>query len=270
MSGLAEPDVAAIYRAPPASFIAERDALARRLEDEGRDADASAVKRLRKPTVAAWALNVLAGEEPDRIADLLASGAALQDAQRRVMAGEPATALHGATAARRAVVAELAAGAARILRDAGTGADTHREDLEGMLEAASVEPEAGERLRTGTIEKTVRPSSGLGLGLSLVDAGGEASGEPAAPARSAAERAQALDEQIAELGTTLKGQERAAAKAETARDRAAVAAETAQQRSDTARGALREAEATLGAAQLELRRTRRTLERAEKDRSRLR
>ena len=68
--------------------------------------------------------------------------------------------------------------AATILREAERSPDAHLEDLQGMLEAASVEPEAGERLRTGTIERTVRPSSGFGPGLAVVGAGTSAAAGP--------------------------------------------------------------------------------------------
>jgi hypothetical protein len=266
------PEVAELFRSPPEGFIARRNALVGRLREEGRSEDAAAVKRLRKPTVAAWALNRLSADAPEAIAELLASGEALSDAQRGVMGGGSAAALHEATARRRAIVAELAARANAILRASERVSDTHTEDIQGMLEAASVEAEAGERLRTGTIEKTVRPSSGFGLGLSLVDAGEDGSDEAPAPTPTPirADRAGALDAEIASLTAAAKEQERALAKAERGQARASAAVEAAAERLEAAKAALRASDAELSAAQLEIKRTQRALERAERDRARLR
>jgi hypothetical protein len=266
-------DVSDLFRAPPDEFISRRDALVRRLKDAGRDDDAAAVKRFRKPTVAAWALNRLSAEAPGGIADLIAAGDALTDAQRGVIGGGSPTALHEAAARRRAVVAELTGRATAILREAGRASEAHVEDIQGMLEAASVGGEAGERLRSGTIEKTARPSSGFGLGLSLVDAGdGEADEADQAATRASmrTDRASALDVEVSSLTTAAEEQQRALARAERTRDRASAAVDTARERLETAKAALRTAEAELGAGQLELKRTRRALERAERERTRLR
>jgi hypothetical protein len=268
---MSRPDVSSLYREPPEGFIGRRDALVRELKEAGDDAGAAAVKRLRRPTVAAWALNRLAAEDPEGIAELLASGEALTQAQRNVMGGGSPTELHDATARRRSLVAELTKRAARILGDAGRSPEAHLEDLQGMLEAASVEPEAGERLRTGTIERTVRPSSGFGPGLSVVDEGARAEAPDDAPMAGAtkAERAQALDAEVASLGATMKRQERAAATAERARDKASGAVDAARERLDAAKAALHGADAELSAAQLALKRTRRALETARTARAKL-
>jgi hypothetical protein len=266
---MAEVDLGPVYRAPPEEFVARRAALVAELEAEGRHDDAAAVGRARKPTVAAWALDRLAAEDPDRIEALIASGAALQDAQREVLAGAPATALHDAAAARRTIVAELVDRASSILRAEGKAAEPHRDDLEGTLEAASVDPELGRRLRHGTLERAARPATGLVSGLSIVDAAGdEPTGE--APPRSKDERRRELDERIGSLRSTLKDRDRSATRARKVRDRAAGAADTAQARLEAARASLRAAEAELGATELEAKRTRRSLERAERDRDRLR
>ncbi|HEY7478185.1 MAG TPA: hypothetical protein VIB62_08100 [Actinomycetota bacterium] len=265
------PDAAGLYREPPEGFTVARDALVRRLKDAGEDAAAAAVKKLRRPTVAAWTLNRLSAEDPEAVAELLASGDALSAAQRSVMGGGSPAELHDATARRRALVADLTKRAAAILRDGGRSPDAYMEDLQGMLEAASVEPEAGERLRTGTIEKTVRPSSGFGPGLSIVDAGATAEGSGDVPMAGAtkAERAQALDADIASLGATMKQQERIAASAERARDEASAAVDAARERLDTAKASLNEADAELSTAKLALRRTRRALENARTARAKL-
>jgi hypothetical protein len=49
-----------LYALPPGEFTRARDERAKGLRKEGRRDEADEVKALRKPTVAAWALNQLA------------------------------------------------------------------------------------------------------------------------------------------------------------------------------------------------------------------
>ncbi len=76
-----------LYGLPLADFTKARDELARRLRREGRRDDAEAVKALRKPTVAAWALNQLARRRPGDVERLLATGERLREAQEALLAG---------------------------------------------------------------------------------------------------------------------------------------------------------------------------------------
>jgi hypothetical protein len=160
-----------LHREPPEGFIAARDALVRELKDAGHTEDAATVKALRKPTVPAWAMNQLAEPEGKELQALLDAGAEVRAAQQAAMSsGASADRLREATAARRQVVARLADAAAGALRDAGRSADTHLEEIRATLEAASVDAELGERLRTGTLERASRDAGGFGevFGLQLV------------------------------------------------------------------------------------------------------
>ena len=79
-------DVIALYRGDLGQFVARRTALSKAL----RPADASAaaaVAKLRKPSVSAWAIDQVAAEDPDLIADLLAAGADARQAQQLVADG---------------------------------------------------------------------------------------------------------------------------------------------------------------------------------------
>jgi len=53
-----------LYGLPLERFTPERDALAKELAAGGDRAGAARVKALRKPVVAAWAVNALAREDP--------------------------------------------------------------------------------------------------------------------------------------------------------------------------------------------------------------
>src|SRR4051794_15827305 len=77
----APPDVVEeLYGAPPDEFISRRDARAKELRKDDRAA-AEAVKKLRRPSVSAAAVNRLARDAADDVEALLAAGEALRQAQ---------------------------------------------------------------------------------------------------------------------------------------------------------------------------------------------
>jgi hypothetical protein len=164
------PEVTALYREAPEAFIAARDRLVKELQGAGRSDDAKAVKALRKPTVVAWALNQLADRDAKGVAELLEAGAELRAAQMAAMSGRGADRLRTATDARRASVTRLGAESAAALRDAGKDPEAHEDEIRSALEAAAVNEDAGQGLRTGTLERPPRPESGFGDlgGLTLV------------------------------------------------------------------------------------------------------
>ena len=186
-------EVKELYRGPPEGFIGARDALVKRLRDEGRDDDAAEVKKLRRPTVAAWALDRLAVDASNTIGELLDAGAELARAQRATLSGRDPQALRDATTTRRELVARLTEMAVEVLRDAGRSPDAHVEDIRGTLEAASVDEAVAERLRAGTLDRTVQPSAGFGdmAGLQLVSRSDDepeeavTAGSPPLPGREA-------------------------------------------------------------------------------------
>ena len=100
---MAAPEEAdALYGLPLEDFVAERDALAKRLRGEGRREDAQAVKALAKPTVAAWAVNQAVRARPREARARLGMPLAFADCEdyERVDEREEAVAmgprLHGA------------------------------------------------------------------------------------------------------------------------------------------------------------------------------
>ena len=247
-----------LYRTAPEGFVAARDELAKALKAEGADADAAAIKRRKRPSVAAWALNQLADRDPKGIEELEQAGAAL----RGSMSARGADALREATAARRSIVTRLARTAADILREADRSPDTHRDEVAATLEAASVDETVGEQLRTGTLERTVSNAVGFGEvgGLHLV-ATLEREEPPSRPARvdDAGRR-----EELARLQQEAATADRAAAKAEATTERLRTRVAKAEQQLTAERDALREAEAAAHGATLEARRAAAALERAER------
>lgn len=171
-------EIAGLFQGALEEFIPSRDALARRLAGEGQDDDARTVKALRKPTVPAWVLDQLGARDPDGIDALLDAGKDLREAQTATISSpENAGALREATEARRSAIARLARVAEEILAERGASG-VHADVIASGLEAASVDDEAGTRLRDGTLSRPPTPATGLGDGptLTSLPVGDEASG----------------------------------------------------------------------------------------------
>lgn len=210
-------DYRALYREPLQGFIAARDAVVKALRDAGRGDEASRVKALRKPSVPAWALNQLADRDPEGIQALLDAGAEIRAAQQAALSSEKhADRLREATTGRRTVVERLSVLAADILAEAGHSGTTHTADIRATLEAASVDPEAADRLRTGTLDRAIAEAVGFGemFGLrSVPDVS-----EPASDSGGVDERSEAVSK--AELGRLRRDRDAAARKAHQAREAA--------------------------------------------------
>lgn len=141
-----------LYALDPGDFVptrAERAAQAR--ADGDRDL-AKAITALRKPTVAAWTVNLLARHAPQEIAALLDLGNALRSAQRQLSGDK----LRTLGAQRQQVVnamtkraAELAAeherpASEQVLREVGQ-----------TLTAALADPDVADLVRAGVLPTTV-------------------------------------------------------------------------------------------------------------------
>ena len=221
-----------LYGLAPEGFIEGRDALARQLVDEGEPELAAAIKKLRKPTLVAWAVNAASRERPADVAALLRAGDDLRQAQVAAISGKGADDLRTATQARRTKVASLVEAALEAL---GVRGDAHRDAIVLTLEAASVDPEIGARLRDGTIEREATPGSGLGPagGFQLLQGGDEAGEDDA---------------------STEEDRKRESMEAERAAVAAEREAERAARRAEQLRAKARDASASAEAAEAEARR----------------
>lgn len=162
--------VDALFALPPEDFTAARDGLAKRLRAGGDAEAARQVRQLRRPTVPAWALNQLVRAGPEDLQRLLKTGDDLRRAQRAALSGAGGGRLREATARRRALLDELTERAARLLADSGRSPDPHRAAIAATLEAATVDDEAADLVRTGRLPRELPPPSGFGdlTGLTLV------------------------------------------------------------------------------------------------------
>jgi hypothetical protein len=245
-----------LYRGDPDGFIASRNELAAGLKADGRDADASEVRSLRKPTVAAWAVNRLSGDAAGDLDALLKAGERLRAAQRGVMSGRSTDEFREVTALRRSLVNRLVDRAAAILDAAGRRSSGAIDDVRTTLEASSVSEEAAALVREARLAQPLMPPTGFDQtppALTLVKprattraATGHADEEDATEGRSRTRSEQEERRRIAELT-------RQATAAERSLDRARAREETARGRVERAERTLSEARASLRAAEAERR-----------------
>ena len=157
-----------LYGLPLDRFVPERDALAKELRAGGDREAADAVKKLAKPTRAAWAVNTAVRENPDAGRDLRESVRLLESAQEELLAGGEPTALRQATEQAREAIE-------RLVKAAPAAQDKVRE----TLHAALVEPEVLDEVVNGRVLRE-RVASGFG-GLAGLAAAAKAPRRKAKP-----------------------------------------------------------------------------------------
>jgi hypothetical protein len=246
----------ALYALPLDRFTPERDTLAKELQDSGDPDAAKRVKAMRKPVVAAWTLNALAREDPDGIRELLELGTRLRDAQRRALSGGDVESLREATNERRRLVGRLTRKASAILERAGTSAGSHEDDLSSTLDAAAVDEESGELLRSGRLTKPLQPPVSFGEpGLRVLEGGrGAKAAATSAGHDRTDDRDREREQEVARLRRELIEAERRERSAAAAAERARRRYEELEAKRNEFREALRAAESEHRGAELERRR----------------
>ena len=140
-----------LYGLPLAEFTAERNKVARELRAQGRREDAAAVAGLPKPTLAAWAINMISRTRRREVDLLLDSGKRLYDAQRaNLESGERAN-LDRARRSFDEATAEATRSAREVLGERVTQATLER--IAETLRSAALTPEGRELLATGLLTK---------------------------------------------------------------------------------------------------------------------
>ena len=144
-----------LYGLPMADFTPARDAKAKELK--GSDL-AAPVKALKKPTMAAWVVNMLVRHETEQVDQVLAVGAALRDAAESLDGKE----LRELTKQRRQLTAAVTTRARGVVGALGTKVTQAVADqVESTLTAAMLDPECAKALRSGLLV-THLTSTGLG------------------------------------------------------------------------------------------------------------
>ncbi len=170
-----------LYALPLAEFTPARDARAKELK--GTEL-AAPVKALKKPSLAAWVVNLLVRRDPEQAAQVLELGAALREAASGMQGDE----LRALTRQRRQLTAAVTTGARALA--AGEGVKVTQavaDQVESTLTAAMLDARCADAVRSGLLV-TALSSTGvdevdLGAAVATPDAlGFTATATESAPA----------------------------------------------------------------------------------------
>jgi hypothetical protein len=260
-----EAEINRLYGLPLDEFTVARDELAKRLRGEGERGAAEDVKRLRKPSLAAWALNQVRRNDPQRVDELIAAGERLRDAQGRLLATGDRGLLRDAAAEERRLAQELVRLGEGQLRDAGHSVSaTVQSKLWATVHAVAGDQEARDLLAAGRLLHDHETSD---LGLVAAGPGVQAPEAPTAKPRGpqtsarraverklkdverrlerARKRQQEIDEKLHEAEQRVTDARREAARAASELERAQAGAERVRERAREAAEQVSKLEAAL-------------------------
>lgn len=222
-----------LFGAPLEGFTARRNALAKELSG----ADARTVKELKKPNLAAWAVNQVARQHPDDVQQVFDVTDKLRHAQRRVLSGGKATDLRSATDERNKVVGRLTKLAEKILGQAGHGASTSTlQAITDSFMAIASDDEGAEQLRKGRLSRELEPSAFIDVsGLTLVESPADDDPGTAAGPEHDSTRIQEARRLLSEARAGVKEAKEAFKEADREAERVARAAEEAERKATAAR-----------------------------------
>lgn len=157
-----------LYSLSLGDFTPARDAKAKALK--GTDL-AAPVKALKKPSLAAWVVNLFVRRDADQVEQVLAMGAALREAQ----AGMSGAELRELTKQRRQLTAAITTQARALAREEGVKVTSAVADqVEATLTAAMVSERCGEAVRSGLLVASLSTTGvddvDVGSALALAEA----------------------------------------------------------------------------------------------------
>jgi hypothetical protein len=271
-----EAEIDRLFELAPEQFVGERDKAAKRLKAGGDSEGAATVSGVRRPTVAAWALDQLARRRPDEVRELVALGDDLRRAQRRALSGVGADDLRELGTRRRRLIERLARDAEELLQERGRPATPAvHQAITSTLEAATVSPDDAAALLQGRLVRDIAPQSGFDAvdGFSVVAparraARPKARAAPSRPSAAAQRRLEGARTRLKETSHQADRRRREEEQATDASHSAEQVADEAATRVVELERELREARAALDDARQEHRASRRQLDTARRARTR--
>ncbi|MFD3654620.1 hypothetical protein [Streptomyces sp. NPDC058620] len=174
-----------LYGLRPEEFTKARNDRAKAARKAGDRDLAQQITALQRPTLSAWAGNLLVREQPGEAGPLLRLGEQLRQAHQD-LDGEQ---LRELTGRQRVLIRALARQARQLAAEAGheVGEDVQRE-VEGTLHAVLADPEAAAQWAAGRLVKPLSGTTGFAAvqGSSTRTASAPSRAPKAAPARDAA------------------------------------------------------------------------------------
>lgn len=148
---------AELYAGPPDDFIATRNARATQAGDPEL---AAAIRALRKPSVAAWVVDLFARERSARLGQALQLAAELREAQEDL----DAATLSELGRQRRALTGQLATEAASLATAQGARVtDATLEAVRQTISAAFFDPDAAAAVASGRLVRDLAPTRSFDL-----------------------------------------------------------------------------------------------------------
>ncbi|MDI2031469.1 hypothetical protein QFW96_22770 [Saccharopolyspora sp. TS4A08] len=240
----------------PVDFVTARNAAAARARESGDTGLAERIKKLRKPTTSAWAVNLLADRDPDELGALLDLGDRLRQAQRELRGDE----LRDLAAERTRLLDRLTTRAAELAVEGGHEiADSGREQITQTLTAALSDPEAAAEVQRATLTKPLEYS-----GFGLDDLAVAAIQRQAARPRTSRKSEESGEGKVLELRNRLRDSEKHLDAAAAELTRAETACREAEERHERLREELADAEAELRVRRRDVKTARQEHERAVK------
>jgi hypothetical protein len=246
MAEAPDEEVDRLYGLALEEFIPARDALAKQLRDAGRRGEATAIKALKKPTVAAWAANQAVRSQPRAARELWDAGDALAAAQEAVLSGKGSGGDLRSAAERERLALDPLVDAARGLLTSSGGdlSETTIDRVRATLRAAAIDSDGREEVAAGRAAREREPR-GLFGGEAVFAApsggsGGSARGRAATRDRSAGTEGKATRGRSAGSG---RGRSAESTRGRSATpDRGRSAADAAREREEAAAARKRERE----------------------------
>jgi hypothetical protein len=141
-----------LYAADPDDFMAVRKRLVAEAKADGDAAAATEIGRLRKPSIAAWALNLAARKDPDVVVRLVDLGRTMRAAQSRL---DTAT-LTGLRPERDRLVAEVVGAAEAAVAGAGRRlTPPAQQDVRATVIAALADEQAAQAVASGQLTRAL-------------------------------------------------------------------------------------------------------------------
>lgn len=148
-----------LFQLPPEEFVTARDELVAAARERGDEREAARLKPLRRPTLAAWAVNLLSARRAHEVEALIAFGAQTRSSWPTLSGSD----VREVAGRRTELVRTLADSAEQFAAEAGHPlSDSARQQVENTLNAAVSDPDAARRVREAMLSKPLE-YSGFGM-----------------------------------------------------------------------------------------------------------
>lgn len=147
-----------LYQLLPQDFTAARNERAARARTAGDRELAAQIKELRRPTLSAWASNLLVRQQPEKVQPLISLGEGLRQAHQQLDGGQ----LRDLGRQQHALVGALAREARTLAEAAGQSVgEAAQHEIEDTLHAVLADPRAAEEWAAGRLARPLSAPVGF-------------------------------------------------------------------------------------------------------------